>query len=76
MFSKLHFSQKKIKKKSEICKELRIDFLVEDSLEYARECAKNGTKVFLFNAPWNQTDNLPDNIIRINSWNKIIKYLS
>lgn len=64
------------RKKSNICKELKIDLMIEDHLEYALDCASLDIKVLLMNMPWNQTKELPKNIIRVNSWKEIINIIS
>jgi uncharacterized HAD superfamily protein len=62
---------KKIKK-SEVAKKLGINLFIEDHLEYALDCASLDIRVLLMNMPWNQTKNLPKNIIRVYSWKEII----
>jgi len=62
------------KRKHEICKEQDIKFLIEDSLPTALECAKEGISVFLIDQPWNQSESLPENVIRLRSWGEIIKH--
>ena len=59
------------KNKGEIYLEKEIDFIVEDSYEYAIICADAGVKVFLIDKPWNQKENLPENIIRVKDWKEI-----
>lgn len=62
------------KTKSQICKDLWINLLIEDSIDYALDCANNNINVILFDSPWNQTNaKLPENIIRIKSWNEILE---
>lgn len=79
-FEELYFTKaylnddKKAKTKKEVCDLLGIDILVEDSLEHSLNCVKSGRKVFLMNRPWNKCDNLPQNIIRINSWKEVAKF--
>ncbi|HRX63843.1 MAG TPA: hypothetical protein P5060_01930 [Candidatus Absconditabacterales bacterium] len=41
-------------KKSEICKKIGADFIIEDNLENAIDCANAGVKVYLIDKPWNQ----------------------
>lgn len=62
-----------IKKKSDVCLELSIDLIIEDSLEYSMECAENGIRALLFDRPWNKTENLPENVTRVYSWQEILK---
>jgi uncharacterized HAD superfamily protein len=63
------------KKKWEICKEIGAGILIEDFLPNALGCVENGIKVLLMDTPWNQTDHLPENIIRVKSWEEITKKL-
>jgi len=60
-------------KKVDLCLKLGIKLVIEDSLENAIDCAKAGMKVFLLNKPWNQCENLPENINRVYSWEEIIE---
>ena len=61
------FSQQIGKTKSELCRELEVSVILEDSGEYALDCAKNGTKAILFDKPWNANFK-HENIIRVNNW--------
>lgn len=69
------FSKKggSMRKKSEICKELKVDLMIEDHLAYAYDCAALNIKILLMNTPWNQTKKLPKNITRVYSWKEIVK---
>lgn len=60
-------------KKSEICKKLDIEIMIEDSLENCLELAENGIKSYLIKKPWNEyfEINNPD-IKRVNSWSEIV----
>lgn len=72
-----HFAKEGAPKdKSEICKEIGAELLIDDSLTYAKDCAKKGIKVKLFDRPWNQTENLPKNIQRVFSWQEILKIIN
>jgi uncharacterized HAD superfamily protein len=61
--------------KAEICKELGIFILIEDSPQTALECADAGIKVILFNYPWNKAL-LHKNIIRVNNWDEAMRELN
>lgn len=63
------------KKKWEICKEIGAGVLVDDFLPNALSCAENGITVYLMDAPWNQTEDLPENVIRVKSWKEITAQL-
>ena len=66
------------KTKAEICLEIGASLMIEDSLEYALECAEREVKVFLLDAPWNQNGE-HKNIRRIygypNYWREIFEIL-
>jgi len=62
------------KRKAEICKDLGVDVMIEDSLRYSMTCAQNCKNVLLFDQPWNQCNDeeLPGNVSRIYSWIEIL----
>lgn len=60
--------------KAEICKELSIGVLLEDSGETATDCANNGINVILFDKPWNKNIE-HDNIVRVNNWDEALREL-
>lgn len=64
------------RKKSDICKELKVDLMIEDHLEFAYDCASLNIKILLMNMPWNQTKKLPKNIVRVYSWKEIINKIN
>ena len=61
--------------KSEICLELGIATIVDDSLSNVRDCAQNGIRALLFRRPWNAS--VPDQalteegIIPVSSWHEV-----
>lgn len=61
--------------KSSICRNSEIEFMVEDYLDYASECARSVKKVLLYDSPWNKTADLPENIFRVYSWKDISENL-
>ncbi len=79
-FSGIHFTNEFFdsfnnKRKHEICLDLEINSLVEDSLEYAQQCASNGINILLMDRPWNR-GKLQEGIIRVHSWKEITDYLT
>ncbi len=58
--------------KAEICKELGVKVLLEDSGETALDCANSGIKVLLFDKPWNKQFK-HKNIQRVKNWEEAIK---
>ena len=80
-FEKIHINGQCINKnvlktKGAICKELGISFMIEDALHYANDCAEKGIKVLLLDWPWNQTNKLDANIIRVYSWKEILEHIN
>lgn len=61
------------KRKSDVCLELKVDVMIEDSLEHAKECASYGVRVLLLDCPWNQSNDLPPRITRVKSWEEILE---
>ena len=60
-------------------KRLKIDVFLEDALDFALPLAENKINVILFDRPWNQKNDLPKNIFRVDDWDqaeKIIKDLA
>ncbi|MCF7871860.1 hypothetical protein K9L97_02395 [Candidatus Woesearchaeota archaeon] len=80
MFKEIHFSNDLVqttkKNKTQICKSLKIQVMIEDNLNYAKKIAKTGTKILLLNQPWNQTKKLPENIVRVKNWKEIEQKLT
>jgi len=63
------------KTKADICKEIGIDVLIEDSLPFCLNCSKIGIKSLLFDKPWNQEEKLPGSVIRVKNWEEISEKL-
>lgn len=63
--------------KSEMCLKVGASILIDDSLLYANECAKNGIKTILFgNYPWNQSERELHNLVkRVEKWDEIVSYI-
>jgi uncharacterized protein len=77
-FKQIHFAfnpyvgASEQKKKSQICKEIGSGILVDDNLVNVLDCAKAGINVLLMDALWNQTQDLPERVVRVKSWNEIL----
>lgn len=80
-FDQIHFAFNPYNKDSEpvtkaqICKKIGARVLIDDNIDNALDCAKNGIKVLLMDAPWNQVEDLPKGIIRVKSWKEIVKLI-
>jgi uncharacterized HAD superfamily protein len=76
MFSSVVFvnhygkSMKSKRTKAEVCSELYVDLMIEDSLEHALAISACGIPVILIDCPWNQGET-PDNVYRVRSWKEI-----
>ena len=58
------------KTKAEVCCDLEISTLIDDSLIYARECVEKGIDALLLDAPWNQNGE-DKGITRVKNWKEI-----
>ncbi|PID84469.1 hypothetical protein CSB09_00920 [Candidatus Gracilibacteria bacterium] len=67
-----HFTEHQ-RNKSEICKEIGATVLIDDSMDFALDCAKGGIETLLLEKPWNRqrTEEHP-NIHRFSHWNELI----
>ena len=77
-FSEFHFANHKFpengnQSKSSFCVSNGYKFMIEDSADYARECAKSGISVLLLEQPWNW-ETLHPRVFRVRNWNEINKY--
>lgn len=71
-FSRNHYTGRGegLKTKREWCDKNKIDLVVEDSLEYANQCASEKRKVLLLDSPWNRNGKLNKGVIRT-TWSEI-----
>ena len=58
-------------KKSVICKNIWVDVMIEDNLEYAQDVVNCDIKTYLITKPWNKDFQETKNIIRVKSWDEI-----
>lgn len=62
--------------KLEVCREIDVVGLVDDSLHNVTELAAAGRRGILFgNYPWNEADELPAGVIRAPDWNAVLEEL-
>lgn len=59
--------------KYEICKDKGVELFIDDQLKYGINAAKAGIKTLLYDCPWNQEQELPENLIRVKNWQEIVK---
>jgi len=72
-FANNYFGGGASKTKTQICDEIGVNILIEDSMEYAIECVNSKRKIFLLDYPWNQHPELPQGIRRFLSWDEIVQ---
>ncbi len=71
-----HYGAQFVKRnKSDMCKELGIEVFIDDGLHNALDVAGSGIPVLLFDKPWNQSDELPELVTRVHSWEEILQKL-
>ena len=81
LFKEIHFSngfstdEGKKRGKADICRELGIEYFIDDALENARPIAAAGIPVLLLDTPWNQEETASP-IRRVHSWPEIVKLLN
>jgi uncharacterized HAD superfamily protein len=77
IFSSNHYTKAKNsgKTKAEICSDLEAYLLIDDSLEYALQCADKGVEVILLDSPWNQNGK-HERITRVKNWKEIGELLT
>lgn len=67
-----NFFGDKPRSKADVCTTLGADLLIDDHLHHATVVAACGTEVYLFgDYPWNQADQLPENVRRVAGWQEI-----
>jgi uncharacterized HAD superfamily protein len=70
------FFSDKPRTKAKVCQQLGIDIFIDDHLHHATTVAATGIEVLLFgNYPWNQSEDLPPNIRRVQDWNEVSSIL-
>lgn len=61
--------------KSTICRRMGVDYVIDDGLPTAIDCAEQGIKVVLFgDYPWNQAEELPTGVTRCVDWAAVLDY--
>lgn len=63
--------------KGDQLKTLGADYLIDDQLKHCAAAAAQGIKTLLFgNYKWNQTDELPDRVVRVTDWVAVEEYFN
>ncbi len=78
-FSQFHFANHYAldgspeRTKLEICQEIGADLLIDDSLSNVTDMAYAGKRGILLDYPWNQSDELPQGVLRARSWSEVLR---
>eukprot|EP00612_Vaucheria_litorea_P001644 CAMPEP_0171456040 /NCGR_PEP_ID=MMETSP0945-20130129/2692_1 /TAXON_ID=109269 /ORGANISM="Vaucheria litorea, Strain CCMP2940" /LENGTH=182 /DNA_ID=CAMNT_0011981397 /DNA_START=29 /DNA_END=575 /DNA_ORIENTATION=- len=72
-FGNLYGSEGLKRNKSEMCRDVGAEVIIDDSLKYALECSKLDMAVILFgNYAWNKSHlKLPENVHRASTWAEV-----
>ena len=63
--------------KAKLCKELGVDYLIDDQVKHCIAADSVGVKALLFgDYPWNRGVSLPSNIIRVANWQEVDEYFA
>ena len=66
-----------VRSKAEVCRELGAVALIDDSIKHVVSCVDTEVEGLLFgNYPWNQSEDLPNGVIRFNNWSEILRYFN
>jgi len=63
-------------RKEQICQREGVDLMIEDYDKNLLSCAEVCKRVLLFDQPWNQNSKLPENGVRIKSWDDVLKQVN
>lgn len=77
VFDEIHFidSIDKTITKVDVCKQIRAEYIIDDSVEHCNLAAQSGVKAILFgNYGWNSHQNINDGVVRLSNWDDVINY--
>lgn len=80
VFSNAHFTSQfwgnsSKEKKSGLCLENGYEVIIEDSAEYANECAEQGINALLLDKPWNRKNLLHPKVQRVSNWMGVLEHI-
>jgi uncharacterized HAD superfamily protein len=74
-FTAKYSLEAKAESKTDVCLELGVQYLIDDSLSTAIKLSRAGVKVVLFgDYPWNQAEEVPANVTRCRNWAAVTEY--
>lgn len=61
--------------KADLCRDLHVNYLIDDQLKHCTAAAKHGIGALLYgNYTWNAADQLDDNVTRVDSWAEVKEF--
>ena len=61
--------------KADLCKELKVEYLIDDQLKHCLAAAEIDVQSLLFgNYKWNQAKKLPKNVVRVTDWQAVKEF--
>ncbi|MGB4759303.1 MAG: hypothetical protein WBP26_04565 [Candidatus Saccharimonadales bacterium] len=76
-FTAFYSLEGRIRKKADVCLEIKAKYLIDDSLGNILSAAGVGVQGILFgDYPWNQTAALPANVIQCKDWSTVLEYFN
>lgn len=75
-FQDVFFITGRREKKSDVCKRVGIQAVVDDLGEHARDCVARERPVLLLKKPWNEHEPHQDYIHRCEDWQAVVDYLN
>lgn len=79
VFQEIYYSNSMLEKRLEAlsktgaCWQGGADLMIDDQFAFAKDCAASGLPTLLFDSPWNNQADLPENMDRVRSWPEIIR---
>jgi len=67
-------NDEKKRTKAEIGKELGIEAMIDDHIDYVNDCVENGITSYLFEAPWNKGKFVSEGIFHLKDWQEVKHY--
>jgi uncharacterized HAD superfamily protein len=65
------------KSKAGVAKEIKADYMIDDSFDHISQAAEHGIKGLLFGEyPWNNYQELPNNVVRVKDWHEVLEYFN
>ncbi len=77
MFSTIHFSKHvgwsgEEKTKGTLCKELKVNVLIDDDARYSKDCEECNITLVLLDKPWNQRQET-NGALRVKDWQEVLE---